>query len=40
MSSKQRYRFLIMELVMNEDDEDFLDLIWKLCLTEAKEVPL
>lgn len=29
-----------MELVMNEDNEDFLYLIWKLCLCEAKEVPL
>lgn len=37
MNALQIYRFLIIEAVMNNNDEDLLDLIWKLSL-EGLEV--
>lgn len=30
----QFYKYLIIEAIMQGDDENFLDLIWKLCVAE------
>ncbi|MBO7171267.1 MAG: hypothetical protein J6W28_08840 [Clostridia bacterium] len=34
----QFYKYLIIEAIMQGDDEDFLDLIWKLCVTEIPQM--
>lgn len=40
-STLQVYKYLIIEAVMKGDDEDFMDLIYKLILSEQieKEMP-
>lgn len=34
----QVYRYQLIEMLMSSNDEDFLDLVWKLCATECAEV--
>lgn len=34
----QVYKFQIIEMIMQGNDEDFLDLVWKLCTQESAEV--
>lgn len=34
----QVYRYQLIEMLMNSNDENFLDLVWKLCANECAEV--
>ena len=34
-NSLQFYKFMIIEMIMKGNDEDFLDLIYKICATET-----
>ena len=34
----QVYKYQLIEMLMNSNDEGFLDLVWKLCATECAEV--